>query len=292
MGSVSCCSSSCSRPVAPESRLVAPISASNSARGDDASRSPTGRGAKNMSESVKKATSSSTASGTYQGQMQGDQRHGQGKFTYPNGDTYDGQWIDNKASGQGTFKTRGSLYSGSWECDLKHGQGEERFFEDKEDKKTKLVYVGEFRQGYRHGYGELTWQDESCYVGRFVNNNQEGYGCFKWRNKHKFEGEWLDNYMHGQGRYGWPDGTAFEGQYQMNLKHGEGTFLSKDGHQMNCRWVHGKPSGSVSFRTPHADSQPTVWNEGVMLSWATKSEEGTPRGQNDARAAFMPRASA
>lgn len=166
------------------------------------------------------------------------------------------------------------------------------FLKTKRTKKTKLVYVGEFRQGYRHGYGELTWQDESCYVGRFVNNNQEGYGCFKWRNKHKFEGEWLDNYMHGQGRYEWPDGTAFEGQYQMNLKHGEGTFLSKDGHQMNCRWVHGKPSGSVSFRTPHADSQPTVWNEGVMLSWATKSEEGTPRGQNDARAAFMPRASA
>merc|ERR1719145_482590 len=91
-------------------------------------------------------------------------RHGQGKFTYPNGDWYSGQWIEGKASGEGTFWTRQSTYVGTWDQDLKHGKGEERF----EDGAT---YTGEFRMGYRQGLGTLVWPDGSTYEGQFQNNN-------------------------------------------------------------------------------------------------------------------------
>lgn len=32
-----------------------------------------------------------------------DKRHGEGQYTYPNGDIYKGQWKDNKRDGVGTY---------------------------------------------------------------------------------------------------------------------------------------------------------------------------------------------
>jgi len=40
----------------------------------------------------------------------------------------------------------------------------------------KTTYTGEFKNGLKHGYGKLTWEDGSEYNGEFDNNLLHGYG--------------------------------------------------------------------------------------------------------------------
>lgn len=67
-------------------------------------------------------------------------RYGQGKYTYINGDTYEGEWRDH----------------------LRHGRGTYTFAS------TKLQYIGNWKGGKMDGHGELvhphhrfigTWKD-------------------------------------------------------------------------------------------------------------------------------------
>jgi hypothetical protein len=51
----------------------------------------------------------------YEGQWKSGMRFGRGKYTYANGDWYDGNWKDNKKDGHGVYhdKATDSTYSGT-----------------------------------------------------------------------------------------------------------------------------------------------------------------------------------
>lgn len=67
--------------------------------------------------------------GSYEGEFRFGFNHGQGRKTYPNGDVYEGQWIDGLRSGSGTLvfgagsPWYGDRYEGQWLDDLRHGEG-------------------------------------------------------------------------------------------------------------------------------------------------------------------------
>ena len=63
---------------------------------------------------------------------------GRGKYTYPHGEKYEGEWKNGKYHGQGSFTTP----SGN-------------------------KYVGEFKDGKQHGKGTLTSRFEKEYIGEF-----------------------------------------------------------------------------------------------------------------------------
>jgi hypothetical protein len=49
-------------------------------------------------------------------------------MTHSNGDIYQGEWKDGKASGHGVFiDQQGSMYEGEWKNDQYHGQGTEQW---------------------------------------------------------------------------------------------------------------------------------------------------------------------
>ena len=50
---------------------------------------------------------------------------GQGRYIYPDGDVYEGQWLDDKAHGEGFHQSKQSRYNGQWAMDLKHGYATE-----------------------------------------------------------------------------------------------------------------------------------------------------------------------
>ena len=57
-----------------------------------------------------------------QGEVLDTLRHGSGKHTCSNGDTYDGAWQYDKRHGRGTAKfARGVCYQGQWKEDMAHG---------------------------------------------------------------------------------------------------------------------------------------------------------------------------
>lgn len=54
------------------------------------------------------------------------QNEGQGKITYPNGDIYHGDTVNNLAKGYGRYLHKdGSVYEGFWENNKQHGFGKE-----------------------------------------------------------------------------------------------------------------------------------------------------------------------
>ena len=68
---------------------------------------------------------------------------GLGKFTFPDGDTYEGEFKDGERTGQGTFYyTDGS------------------------------VYVGEFKDGKEHGQGTYIWSNGNKYVGEWKDGKE------------------------------------------------------------------------------------------------------------------------
>ena len=57
-----------------------------------------------------------------QGEVLDTLRHGSGKHTCSNGDTYDGAWQYDKRHGRGAAKfARGVSYQGQWKEDMAHG---------------------------------------------------------------------------------------------------------------------------------------------------------------------------
>ena len=88
---------------------------------------------------------------------------GFGKFTFPDGDMYEGEFKDWDMNGQGTY---------TWTNGDK--------------------YVGEHKNSKLHGHGELTKSDGTKYVGEFKNGEVDGQGTYISHDGRKFEGEWKD----------------------------------------------------------------------------------------------------
>lgn len=55
-----------------------------------------------------------------------DQRSGKGKYSYVNGDSYDGEWQSHLRNGRGTYTyaETGSKYLGTWREGKREGHGE------------------------------------------------------------------------------------------------------------------------------------------------------------------------
>tara|TARA_B100000575_G_C22980010_1_gene565532 strand:+ start:299 stop:760 length:462 start_codon:yes stop_codon:yes gene_type:complete len=54
------------------------------------------------------------------------------------------------------------------------------------------IYIGDFKDGAFHGYGQYIWTDDGTF----------------------YEGEFIKNMFHGQGRITFPDGSYEEGYYE------------------------------------------------------------------------------
>ena len=124
--------------------------------------------------------------------------------------------------------------------------------------KPKGVYVGEKKDGERHGQGTVTFSDGSKYVGEFKKDKMEGLGIktnrdgskfdgewqrnkpyngkgvYQWKNRKvgiiRAEGEWINGKMEGNGKWS-IDGNeiwfrSYEGEFQNNKIHGQGKMIA------------------------------------------------------------------
>lgn len=93
-------------------------------------------------------------------------RHGKGIWKKGPGkaDTYDGEWVNDKKCGTGTYKwVSGNFYQGSYFDDMRHGYGE-MFWTD------GSYYKGYWEKGIQHGEGELVIPGKKPKRGTFQNN--------------------------------------------------------------------------------------------------------------------------
>jgi hypothetical protein len=81
--------------------------------------------------------SKSRDSFSYEGFFKEDKIHGYGKLVYANGDTFVGNFEDNKKNGAGLYynKAKEETYEGNWVMDVKSG----KFVETKRNKNERIV---------------------------------------------------------------------------------------------------------------------------------------------------------
>jgi len=55
-----------------------------------------------------------------------------------------------------------------------------------------MEYVGEYKDGKKHGKGRYTWFDGGIYVGEWKDGKKHGQGTETWSSGWKYVGEWRE----------------------------------------------------------------------------------------------------
>ncbi len=114
---------------------------------------------------------------------------------YPNGEKYEGQFLNGK----------------------KHGFGKQTFARDDEFKRD--YYIGEFKDDERNGNGKLVWKSGEVYEGEFVDGLRSGNGTNFYARGEKYEGQWINDKLNGFGKQTFArdsNGDSYIGEFKDN----------------------------------------------------------------------------
>lgn len=210
----------------------------------------------------------------YEGPLNKDKRmEGKGRLTWANGNTHEGEFVNDLPHGTGTFTaSSGWSYTGQWAHGQYEGRGTEVYL-------NGARYEGEFKAGKRHGQGRQTapdggvlegeWKlgelDGQCkmeeasgskYEGTCLAGRRSGRGRYEnVADESVYEGEFKDNVFHGQGRVTAP-GYVFEGAFALGKKNGRGKEVFEIGEQYEGDFVNSERTGQGVLRI--ADEEGTA----------------------------------
>ena len=86
---------------------------------------------------------------------------GRGKYTYPLGEKYEGEWKNGEYHGQGTFTLPdGEKYEGEWKNGEYHGQGTETWSDGQK-------YVGKWKDG--NPWNGTEYDKDGKIISKYVN---------------------------------------------------------------------------------------------------------------------------
>lgn len=106
----------------------------------------------------------------YDGEWRSDEPHGLGSYTAVSGEKYEGYFVRGERCGRGRCLFEdGSTYEGEWKGDLPHGRGIRRYADG-------MVYSGSWRKGERSGQGKCVYVDGTWYEGVWCRNHRHGVG--------------------------------------------------------------------------------------------------------------------
>lgn len=112
--------------------------------------------------------------GTYEGDLNAEgQRHGCGVLLCDNGNSYEGEWKNDKRDGFGTARySSGDVYDGEWQRGRRHGHGV--MYIEAGD-----TYIGSWKNGLKHGSGTYHWADGEVDVSWYQDDVRTGEGV-RW----------------------------------------------------------------------------------------------------------------
>lgn len=169
------------------------------------------------------------------GIFHGNQCPAKGLVVFPNGDTYEGDLLNGKMHGVGTFtsKKMSLSYKGQFKEDVFHGDGlliypngesyQGAFVEGKRCGKGTLekkgtypcTYIGLFEDDQIKGQGLLSYANQDWFEGIFDEKGLQGFGrcCI---NKSNYTGGFLNGLKHGLGKEVLSNGTIYDGTFESN----------------------------------------------------------------------------
>lgn len=173
----------------------------------------------------------------YEGEFFDDKKHGQGKYTFANGNFYTGAFHVDKRHGKGRYSWMcGDLYDGEWRDGKMHGSGVTVYSNGNK-------YEGEFVDDRREGRGKLTCVDGLSYDGTWLQNMRHGSGTLKFPTGDFYQGQWLNDKKHGLGKDVFVNGNVFDGHYELNVKAGRGVMSYANGDKYSGEWAGDKMHG-------------------------------------------------
>lgn len=99
-------------------------------------------------------------------------------------------------------------------------------------------YVGEYKNGKRHGHGTYIWACGHKYVGEWKDGKRHGKGEYTSANGNRYVGEWKDGLANGEGEYTWSNGNKYIGAWVDGKRHGRGEYICADGGGYIGDWFH------------------------------------------------------
>lgn len=118
-----------------------------------------------------------------------------GEYTYVNGQTYRGGWLNGFYDGYGVFtENSGAKYEGQWSHGRRHGKGTQTNLDGSE------VYNGDWDADRCHGKGTMSCPDFT-YSGEWKYDNKCGQGTKRFANGSVYEGEFFGGEFHGHGTF-------------------------------------------------------------------------------------------
>ena len=177
--------------------------------------------------------------------------------TYTNGDTYSGDLLNGVRHGQGTYTwANGDVYVGLFDkFGYMNGQGTKTYANGD-------VYKGEVYYSYANGEGTRTYSNGDVQVGVFnYGALAAGQGTKTYKNGDVYDGEFIDGYAAGQGTKTYKNGDVYTGSFvkgwsytqsgivdtRIGVPSGEGTKTWANGYTFTGEFLDGfaKSSGGV-----------------------------------------------
>jgi hypothetical protein len=110
-------------------------------------------------------------------------------------------------------------------------------------------YIGEFKDGKRHGQGTLYLPFGRVLKGTWHNDEiVEGEATFS--DGTRYTGTWGFGYRHGPGELVYPDGRKYSGEFHAGNRHGQGIMKYPDGRVYKGEFINGKRTGSGTMTYP------------------------------------------
>lgn len=139
----------------------------------------------------------------YQGEFVDGEIHGVGKLNYSDGREYIGEWVNRYQEGKGKMTMPdGRVFKGYWKRGEFYGEdltGEPIAYNETVVQEEPEVQTGCIVGDCNTGNGTMLFADGSKYEGGFVNGKINGFGTYYYANNSKYTGEWKDGYYHGEG---------------------------------------------------------------------------------------------
>ena len=166
---------------------------------------------------------------------------GRKKKVYRDGNKYDGDFVEDKRQGKGTYirVTDKATYTGEWYNNVRHGYGVEEI----PSKEGTQRYEGEWKEDKRCGFGKILYANGDRYEGEWLDNLKHGQGKFYYTNGNFYEGGWLSNKKEGVGTYIFANGTRYDGELKNDKINGRGICHYADGEVYEGEWLDGKWHG-------------------------------------------------
>ena len=142
--------------------------------------------------------------------------HGSGKMNFRNGSYYDGNWVNSKVQGNGTYfdHSDGSTVTGTFEGGV-NGRGVGRIT-------CRCVlysyYEGFFRNAKPDGFGRYVYPNGDVYEGRSLEGSKYSNYVVYYANGDVYRGSFSRNTMHGKGTYTYRNGRTEQREYEYGVR--------------------------------------------------------------------------